>query len=217
MYDFEKSAMKPIQKRHGVAVLSVLLMMLTSPAIAKLYKWVDEDGNVFYSDQIPPDQSDKRHQLLDERGIVRKNVRRAKTPEEIQEERRQKELQAERDRHERAQAVRDQILLETFPTERDLIIARDDRLASVDSAITLASKTLTDLRTKYDKLDTKMKTLQSDRQPIPGNLAIDHRRVSGQLNAHDKALQSRMEERENIVAQFEADMMRYRELRALRE
>jgi len=77
LYDFEKSAMKPIQKRHGVAVLSVLLMMLTSPAIAKLYKWVDEDGNVFYSDQIPPDQSDKRHQLLDERGIVRKNVRRA--------------------------------------------------------------------------------------------------------------------------------------------
>lgn len=207
--------MRPIRNRHGVAALA-LLMMFTSPAIAKLYKWVDEDGNVFYSDQIPPEQSTKRHQLLDQRGIVRENVRRAKTPEEIQEERRQKELQAERDRAERAQQVRDQILLETFPTERDLIIARDDRLASVDSAITLATKTLDDLRVRYDKLDSEMKRLQAERQPIPGNLAIDHRRVSGQFDAHSKALESRKEERENIVAQFEADLMRYRELRALR-
>lgn len=209
--------MRPIRKRHELAVLCVVLMMLTSPATAKLYKWVDENGNVFYSDQIPPDQATKRHQLLDERGIVRKNVRRAKTPEEIAEERRQRELQAERDRISREQAVRDQILLETFPSERDLILARDDRLASVDSAITLATKTLDELRTKYERLDNEMKNLQADRQPIPGNLAIDHRRVSNQLNAHSKALQSRKEERENIVAQFEADLLRYRELRALRQ
>ena len=209
--------MKPIRKRHELAVLCVALMMLTSPAAAKLYKWVDEDGNVFYSDQIPPDQATKRHQMLDDRGIVRKNVRRAKTPEEIAEERRQKELQAERDRIAREQAVRDQILLETFPSERDLILARDDRLASVDSAITLATKTLDELQSKYDRLDNEMKILQADRQPIPGNLAIDHRRVSNQLNAHSKALQSRKEERENIVAQFEADLLRYRELRALRQ
>lgn len=208
--------MRPIRIHHGAAVMAALLMF-TSPAIAKLYKWVDEDGNVFYSDQIPPEQSTKRHQLLDERGIVRENVRRAKTPEEIAEERRQRELQAERDRIQREQAIRDQILLETFPTERDLIIARDDRLASVDSAITLASKTLDDLRTKYDKLDSKMKSLQAERQPIPGNLAIDHRRVEVQVGAHSKALESRMEERENIVAQFEADLLRYRELRALRQ
>jgi len=209
--------MKPIRKRHELAVLCVALMMLTSPAAAKLYKWVDEDGNVFYSDQIPPDQATKRHQMLDDRGIVRKNVRRAKTPEEIAEERRQKELQAERDRIAREQAVRDQILLETFPSERDLILARDDRLASVDSAITLATKTLDELQSKYDRLDNEMKILQADRQPIPGNLAIDHRRVSNQVNAHSKALQSRKEERENIVAQFEADLLRYRELRALRQ
>ncbi len=209
--------MRPIRNRHGLAALTLLLMMLTSPAVAKLYKWVDENGNVFYSDKIPPEQSTKRHQLLDERGIVRENVRRAKTPEEIAEERRQKQLQAERERTEREQAVRDQILLETFPTERDLIIARDDRLASVDSAIALASKTLNELQSRYDQLDAKMKGLQAEREPIPGNLAIDHRRVQGQLSAHGKALQSRQEERENIVAQFEADLTRYRELRALRQ
>lgn len=209
--------MRPIRNRHRLAALTLLLMMLTSPAVAKLYKWVDENGNVFYSDKIPPDQATKRHQLLDERGLVRENVRRAKTPEEVAEERRQRQLQAERDRTEREQAVRDQILLETFPTERDLIIARDDRLTSVDSAIALASKTLNELQSRYDQLDAEMKSLQAEREPIPGNLAIDHRRVQSQLSTHGKALQSRKEERENIVAQFEADLTRYRELRALRQ
>ncbi len=90
-------------------------------------------------------------------------------------------------------------------------------MASVDSAITLASKTLGDLQTKYDRLDAEIKSLQAERQPIPGNLAIDHRRVHTQLAAHSRALASRKEERENIVAQFEADLLRYRELRALRQ
>ena len=64
---------------------AVVLGIGITPAAAKLYKWVDEDGNVFYSDQIPPEQSTKRHQILDERGVVRESVRRAKTPEEIEE------------------------------------------------------------------------------------------------------------------------------------
>jgi len=209
--------MKSTTVHTSLAIVTAASLLVASPVTAKLYKWTDEDGNVHYSDQIPAEQSTKRHQLLDQRGIVRKNVRRAKTPEELAEERRLKALEAERARAERQQAIRDQILLETFPTERDLIIARDDRLASVDSAIQLANKTLEDLTDKYDRLDKELKGLEQDRKPIPGNLAIDHRRVSGQLESYGRALESRLEERENIVAQFEADLLRYRELRALRQ
>ena len=209
--------MKSTTVHTSLAIVTAASLLVASPVTAKLYKWTDEDGNVHYSDQIPAEQSTKRHQLLDQRGIVRKNVRRAKTPEELAEERRLKALEAERARAERQQAIRDQILLETFPTERDLIIARDDRLASVDSAIQLANKTLEDLTDKYERLDKRLKELEQDRKPIPGNLAIDHRSVSGQLESYGRALESRLEERDNIVAQFEADLLRYRELRALRQ
>ncbi len=202
---------------HTAALLTLLLVMVSSPASARLYKWVDEDGNIHYSDKIPPDQARKRHQVLDERGLVRENVRRAKTPEEIEEERRLRQLQVERERAERQQAIRDQVLLETFPSERDLVIARDDRLASIDSAISLATKTLTELQTRFDTVDAEIKSLQATRQPVPGNLAIEHKRLRDQIRSHSQALASRHEERDNIVAQFESDLVRYRELRALRQ
>jgi len=207
--------MRPKQIRQAAA-LAVLMVMATSPAAAKLYKWVDENGNVFYSDKIPPDQARGRHQVLDDRGIVRENVRRAKTPEEIEAERRERQLQAERERAEREQAVRDQILLETFATEGELVLARDNRLASVDSAIELANKTLDEISQRFDEVDERIKSVQAQRQPVPGNLAIERKQLEDQLTAYRNALDSRREERENIVAQFEADLLRFRELRALR-
>jgi hypothetical protein len=38
---------------------------------AKVYRWVDENGEVHYSETLPPDFEDKKHDELDERGIVR--------------------------------------------------------------------------------------------------------------------------------------------------
>jgi hypothetical protein len=36
-------------------VLLVLLLLMSATATAKLYKWVDKDGNVTYSERKPPD------------------------------------------------------------------------------------------------------------------------------------------------------------------
>lgn len=38
--------------------LILLLAFLTSTAAAEMYKWVDEQGNVHFSDSVPPDAQD---------------------------------------------------------------------------------------------------------------------------------------------------------------
>jgi len=38
---------------------------------AKVYRWVDENGEVHYSETLPPDFEDKKHDELDDQGIVR--------------------------------------------------------------------------------------------------------------------------------------------------
>ncbi len=38
-------------------LVSLLLALSLAPAQAKLYKWVDENGNVTYSERKPPDES----------------------------------------------------------------------------------------------------------------------------------------------------------------
>ena len=52
-------------------LISVTLMAAGSVMAAKVYRWVDENGEVHYSETLPPDFQDKTHDILDEAGIVR--------------------------------------------------------------------------------------------------------------------------------------------------
>jgi hypothetical protein len=43
--------------RTVAATLLIASLVVATPALAKMYKWVDKDGNVHYSDSVPPDQA----------------------------------------------------------------------------------------------------------------------------------------------------------------
>ncbi len=46
-------------------------LLLASPLPAQeVYRWVDENGEVHYSETLPPDFKDQGHDVLNERGIV---------------------------------------------------------------------------------------------------------------------------------------------------
>lgn len=44
---------------------------LTASVQAQVYKWVDENGEVHYSETLPPDFKDKQHDVLDNTGMTR--------------------------------------------------------------------------------------------------------------------------------------------------
>jgi hypothetical protein len=52
-------------------LLSAAILTAGSAMAAKVYRWVDENGEIHYSETLPPDFEDKKHDELDERGIVR--------------------------------------------------------------------------------------------------------------------------------------------------
>jgi len=51
--------------------LSAAILAAGSAMAAKVYRWVDENGEVHYSETLPPDFEDKKHDELDDQGIVR--------------------------------------------------------------------------------------------------------------------------------------------------
>jgi hypothetical protein len=50
--------------------LTSLLVTAVSAQAAEVFRWVDENGEVHYSETLPPDFKDKGHDVLNERGIV---------------------------------------------------------------------------------------------------------------------------------------------------
>ena len=45
-------------------------MLTTAVDAGALYKWIDEDGQVRYSDRLPADRARKKHQQLNTQGVV---------------------------------------------------------------------------------------------------------------------------------------------------
>jgi hypothetical protein len=45
-------------------------MFTASVDAAALYKWIDEDGQIRYSDRLPAAQVKKKHQQLNSQGVV---------------------------------------------------------------------------------------------------------------------------------------------------
>ena len=81
------AASNPVNSR--LILLSVLmttatLFVLSFPAGAgALYKWVDENGQIRYSDRLPPTQVRRKHQQLNSQGVVLSTKEAAKSAEQL--------------------------------------------------------------------------------------------------------------------------------------
>jgi hypothetical protein len=117
--------------RNLLAPATALLLLGMQAGIAGTFRWVDEDGRVHYSDSVPAEKVRLGYKVYDGEGRQISVVEAAKTESERIEAERQATLAAEQERRDRA-------LLATFTSEEDLEVARDERLATLDSAILLA-------------------------------------------------------------------------------
>lgn len=67
------------RSRIIILALSTALLAGTASA-AEVYRWVDENGEVHYSETLPPDFEDQGHDVLDQQGIVRGEDRKLTPP-----------------------------------------------------------------------------------------------------------------------------------------
>lgn len=124
----------------------ILLLGLQTTVAAKLYKWVDEDGRVHYSDKVPPDQIDQAREELNQVGVVKERVDRALTPEErvIQAE----ALKKQRDEEQRIQKLKKDkeqernTLLKSYSDAEQIIRLKQERIDALKRNIELAEENL---------------------------------------------------------------------------
>jgi len=192
------------------AVLCILV--LASPADARLYRWVDEDGKVHYSDRVPPQQSKKGHQILDKRGQKRGEVAPEKTREQLLQERRQQAKLAEEDDRRRLIRERDEMLLRTFTQVEDLDRVIKDRLTVLDSIIHLTGvkvdKLLAQLRVAEERKISYIKQGKTIPTQLTRNIAEYRQQIT-----NNEGLVLRNQRRKGLIKQkFELDRVRFLEL-----
>jgi len=201
------------------SVLPIVLLALASgPAAAqKLYKWVDENGQVHYGDKIPPEYANQDREVLNKQGLSVGREEGAETPEEARaREEREKQAKAAADR-----AQRDRMLLATYQNVDEIEQLRARRLDQIDAQMIIQEQSLANLKARHaDKLKQASRYQPANKdpkaQPMPEGMAEDIARAESDLRTQQLNLDKRRKERVSLNAQFDADVTRFKELKGIK-
>ena len=104
---------------------SVLLaFLLCAPAgRTETFRWVDSEGMVHYTDQLPPEEAKRPRAKLSAEAKVKELIEGQKTQEELEQLKRLKRLRAEQQRIIAEQRDSDMSLLRTYHSDEEMRIA----------------------------------------------------------------------------------------------
>lgn len=179
--------------------------------------WVNKEGVRECGNAVPPEYAQQGHEELNKRGMVINEQERARSAEELAAAAKEQQLQAERDaeqqRIEQQQSARDRVLLDTFTTEEDLLFARDGKVAALDARIDHTRQVVEKLQGTLASMQQDAARAELSGATVPQKLHDDIARVKRQINENRGFIELRLHEREELMAQFQADLDRYRELK----
>jgi hypothetical protein len=208
---------------NRVLLCAAMLALLAGAAAAqsdkqkKLYRWVDKNGQVHYGDSVPAEYAEQDREVLNRQGVPVGREEGTITPEEAA----AKAVADKAARDEQKRKLRDRVLLQTYQSVQELEILRDNRLDLVDAQLTIQEQSLSNLRAQRAQIERMAAryapaSTAADAQPLPEELAADLDRSANDIQTQESNLVRRREERENIRKTFEADIERYKELRAVK-
>lgn len=199
--------------RLMVAVGAALLLSTPGVHAGKLYKWVDEHGQVRYGDRVPPEYAKKRNETLNSQGIVVETRAAQKTAEQLAEEQRLAALRAAKEHRQREQAHKDRILLDTFTNEDEMILTRDGKLEAIEAIIRVTTGRIEKIRQKLSDLTKRAANLERAGRPVPAELGQQISESRDQIRQNLDYIENRKQEQRAIREKFELDIKRFRELK----
>lgn len=203
--------------RPSTALIALTLLFAFPLQAGKIYRWVDQEGKVHLSDRVPSEHVKRARSQLSETGREVDRVERAKTAEEIARDKELEKLRAEQQRLIEQQRAKDQVLLRTFRTEDDLLMARNGKLAAIDSNIQVIRGNIRRMKTRLDEMQQTAASMERQGQRLSSNLLKDIENTRHQLRDSYTTIIQKEQEKEAIRDQAANDLTRFRSLKNLRE
>lgn len=207
----------------SLALSATLALPLSAEAAIKC--WTNKDGVRECGNAVPPEYSQQETRTLNKRGITTEIKERAPTKEELEEQRRQEQAEQQRleeekrqqeqeEERRKAQQSYDRMLLSTYLNEEDILRSRDRKLVAIDATIELTRITIEKLQDKLDKEKGSAAALERQGKPLPERTQEDIDSLQKQIEDKKSYIDSKQKERQELIDKYEADIKRFRELKA---
>jgi len=129
------------------------------------YRYRDQDGNTVISSTLPPEVANQGYEVVSTTGNVIEKVDPKKSDAQIQEELKQMKLHQKQKKHqkelkqaEQEQTQRDEVLLQSFSSEADILRAKEDKIKAIEVMENIVKENLTGIERQ---LKTAQKMAQS--------------------------------------------------------
>jgi hypothetical protein len=188
----------------------IVLLLLANAAQAGLYRWVDDAGEVHYSDVVPATVEKNGHSELNAQGMTLKTVPAAPTEAEIAASKRRETLAQLRNALDNRQQEQDNHLLANYTDIAELE-------AVFQSKLTVLAKNTQSIAERRDSLASKLAAVKAQASHIEST--AQREKLNGYvleaeqtLTTYDYALQDNQTEQDSLRQRYEKDRERLSKL-----
>jgi len=197
--------------RH-TSLLALFLLTAVVPSVhaAKSYCCSDERGRQVCGDSLPKECYGRAYREVSERGTTLRQVEAPMTAE--QQAKRDAELAIKKKQEQAAleEKRKNQALLNTYASEKDVDLARARALADVENRTK-------EVQAKYNEAVKRKQKLEGEREfyqkkPMPPELTEQIKASEAEIKAQQNAIDAKKQEMEQVRVRFDAEKKRYLEL-----
>jgi hypothetical protein len=198
----------------GMATAAPRKSTAPGPTSEEVYRCRSPGGQTFAGQAIPPECMDADVEVIDGTGRVIRTIPGRKTLEQMTAE---KAAQDARD----AAAQRDRTLLATYLTVADIERLRDQRIELLEQQNVVTRQYIANLRNREARLMQSVQrfrpySTKPNAPVLPEQIASEIINTVKGLRVYEQELAKNTLERERVAKVFDADIVRFRELKGIR-
>lgn len=191
------------------SALTVVLLLSAGVAHAQMYRWVDGNGRVHYSDTPPTTYRKSGGAELSKQGnVIKRTQSEAERRAEAERAAERKRIQAQQNK----QAQLDRALTQTYTSEAEIDLARDRALEHHRLAIKGAEIRSKAVDANLAELKARIANIEKAGRPVSPNLKEQLDQASRESLDLKRTILNNEEAMLQVREKYAADKLRFREL-----
>jgi len=175
-----------------------------------MYKWINENGETIFSDQVPPEHAQLRRESLNEKGRVVEVTEEAKTKEQQAIDAKLNALKKAQEKIIAQQAANDKVLLSTFRNVQDMEASLYATMQSLDAQRNVAQGNLKRVEDQLASQQKKAADLERNGKKVPQTLLNEIKQTEGQIQVAYAEINKQIEKKNRAKSEFEANIERFK-------
>lgn len=188
----------------------------------KVYRWVDENGEVHFSETLPPDFEDRKHDVVDSQGITReKDLTLEPPPPQAKSVSSKGELPRDKSGQQRPEpryderelkAQQDALLLLRYDSDQEILDAMEVEIKQLDYDRRLITSSIGSLHGAYEGNIREAAERQRAGLAVEPKLIQEIHGLKSRLTSNEASLASLQQREETIRTNFKLELDRYQML-----